>query len=221
MTRPATLGPFGWLGFGDTTDWKQFYAMPAEVYVWRALLLNADLEDPGDAQLVLRAVAKAAADLRLDVRGIVVKPGGGVDVILTADTVIPYVLPPTDAADVRVGVMADPQVRTRFPQVDVQGERFLQLTGPPASVDFWRAHTTVWDDQVGPLDAFARLEGIYRGAMADDGAALQPWTVEQPPLKKPPTTNTTTSWASTGMVIFASALLLAGGAWALSKERAR
>jgi hypothetical protein len=222
MTRRATMAPFGALGLGDTTDWKQVWSDPAEVYLWRAFVHGAELADPSDAQLLLRAVAKSATELGMDVRGIVVGPTGMVDVVLTTDVLQPYVLPP-DAADVRIGALADPQLRARYPQIDLQAERFLQLTGPPASVDFWRAHATVWDDKVGPLDAFAKMQGIYRGPNADAGPGLAPWTVSQPPLETPPPKPTTTSgWATPTLVFLAGALFLAGGAWALMpKERAR
>jgi hypothetical protein len=206
-------------GFGDAIDWHQWWAAPTEVYVWRAYLQNAVVEEPADAQLLLRAVARAAADLSMDVRGIVINDKGGADVVMTSDTHIPYILPPT-ATDVKIGALADSQLRARYPQVDLVGERFLQLTGPPASVDFWRAHATVWDDKVGPLDAFAKLEGIYRGHVADEGPALQAWTVSSPPLEPPPPHPSTAGISPA--VLFAGAVVLAGAAWALlSKERAR
>lgn len=176
---------------GDTVDWGQWYAEPREVYVWRAPISGARIESPEDAQAVLRAVARAS-ELKLDVRGIVwgtYRASGhaeeGVDVVMTADTTIPYAVPQT-ASELGRAALADAGLRRRFPELQFYSPRFggprlLQLTAPADAVDFWLAHPIVYDDKIGPMDAFAKLEGIYKGE-ADDGPRLSPWKRERPDL---------------------------------------
>lgn len=180
--------------FGDTAPWSRWLASPEEVYVWRAQIAGAKLTQPADALMMLRAVA-AAQDLSLDAKAvavgpgssfdIVTGPGGRIDIIMAADSTIPYVST-TDAEELAAALLADPTVRTRYPQLSVSAPAWLQLTGPPAAVDFWRSRPTLWDDKVGPLDAFAKQQGVYRGT-ADDGPAAAQWAPSgQPPLGPPP-----------------------------------
>lgn len=211
--------------FGDTTDWGQWYASPGEVYLWRAMATGADFQEPADANRLLRSVALAAADLSLDVRGIVVSPTGAVTVVFTADTTTPYV-DPTTAVEVANHVLADSAVRDRFPELSLQSARWMQLTGPPASVDFWKAHAIVWDDDVGPLDAFAKQQGIYRGPNADAGPQLAPWATEPPDLGNGKDGKdqgnkdyTIPSWVLPAAVVVAGAFAVAS-VWNI-KERAR
>lgn len=181
----------GAAALGDTVDWGQWYAEPREVYVWRSPVAGARIESPGDARAILRAVARAS-DLKLDVRGIVwgkYRASGheeeGVDVVMTADTTIPYAVPQT-AGELGRAAAADPALRRRFPELVFHSARFggprlLQLTAPADAVDFWLAHPIVYDDKIGPMDAFAKMAGIYKGE-ADDGPRLSPWKSERPDL---------------------------------------
>lgn len=167
---------------GDTTGWDQFYASPDEVYVWRAPIGGARIDNVDDAQLLVRAIGRAST-LKLDIRGVVFGDYAdgepGVDVVMTADTTIPYAVPQS-ASLLGERAMADPSLRQRFPHLSFgtaqHGRpRFLELTGPPDAVDFWLQHPIVWDDQVGPVEAFVKQRGIY-GGEADDGPRLREWT---------------------------------------------
>jgi len=194
--------------FGDTGGWARWYADPSEIYLWRAKVRGAALDDPRDAQLLLRAVARGQ-QLRLDVRGLVVGWGkdnvANVDVVMSADTLIPYVVP-TTAEVVAERAAADEALRQRFPGLAFSEPQFLELTGPADAVDFWRSHQIIWDDKTGPLDAFARLEGIYRGA-ADDGPRASRWTLPEPELDGKPATpglgtaTTFVGWAAVGAAV--------------------
>ena len=157
---------------GDTRGWDRWYAQPTEVYVWRADVGNANIQTPEDARLFLRAVAKAQK-LSLDARAITVLQAADdptrsrIDVVLTADSFIPYAVPST-AKVVAERARVDGPLTARFPNVQFLGQSFLQLVAPPDAIDFWKAHPVIWDDQTGPLQAFAELKGIYKGRI-DDG----------------------------------------------------
>lgn len=187
---------------GDTTSWDQWYAKPGEVYVWRTPYTGADFETPEDGMALLRALARAST-LKLDVRGIVFgtyRSDGqkGVDLVMTADSTIPYAVPQSARRLAEVAI-ADPALRRRFPQLAFGsashgGPKFVALTGPPDAIDFWVQHPIVWDDRAGPMEAFAKLRGVY-GGEADDGPRLNEWRHEEPDLgpngkngtDKPPT----------------------------------
>ena len=172
---------------GDTRDWGVWYSVPDEVYLWRAHFTGATL---ADALAVVRAVG-LGSDLNLDVRGIAVRPDGEaaeVDVVLSTGRHRAY--PPgvyDNAADIALKVAGDAALRQRFPALKIDAAQLLQLVGPPAAVDFWRAHSILWSralgqtGQGGPTSEFAEGRGIYLGA-ADDGPRLKPWSIASPGL---------------------------------------
>lgn len=213
IARPHARSAFGRAAMGDTADWDLFYASPSEVYVWRAPIEGAGVSGPEDAQLVLRAIARAQIN-KLDVRGVVFgyyEDGSqGLDVVFTADTILPYAIPQS-AARLAEAALSDPALRARFPSLSFPGPRWLELTGPPDAIDFWRAHAIVWDDQVGPTDAFAQLEGIYRGE-ADDGPRLAPWKKEPPVLNGKPIPGEKSAWPTLALVGLGMAALVWIGA---------
>lgn len=171
-------------GFGDTEPWSRWWASPAEVYVWRARLKNAEIGSPADALRILRSVAEAQTDsLELDARAIALGADGRVDVIFTADSTRPYGAA-VDALDIAQTVRQDPSLRTLWPQLDVTSPVWLELTGPPQATDFWRSRPILIDDTVGVQDAFAKQQGVFQGA-ADDGDSAQAWTGSEPPLEPP------------------------------------
>lgn len=169
-------------GLGETDAWLQLYADARDVYVYRFRLGQAPLADPADAQLVLGAAARViSADVGLDVRGMTLKPLGDegndwmVDVVLTSDTSRPFLVP-TFASTILKGIRDDRSLRQRFPNAVLSDGEWREIKAPPASLDFWRGHETIWDDVVGPLDAFASARGIYRG-VSDQGPLLKAWSV--------------------------------------------
>lgn len=171
---------------GDTKEWKQWAVDPSDVYVWRSAITGATISSPDDASRMLRAVAKSAIDLELDVRAILMSTVGAesfVDVVFTADSFSPLVLADS-ASDVAEGAMKDSDLRSRFPSISLAPSQFLQLTGPPDALDFWKSHAIVWDDKVGPLQAFAKGDGVYIGT-SDDGPRAIPWKDDPPPLNPP------------------------------------
>jgi len=85
------------------------------------------------------------------------------------------------------------------------------MTGPPASQDFWLSHQTVWDDETGPLDAFAKMAGIYKPGHADDGPQLQAWNGGEPPIGPEPGTPPPPSGAEPSAALPLMMALLAGG----------
>lgn len=201
---------------GDTERWHQLYAVPSDVYLWRARLSGVKVDEPADAQALSRAVARAIADMGLDVRGIVVDPkpeGTDVDVVLTSDSRRPYWLG-TSAYDVGGKLREDDVVSQRYPQLGVINATFLSLTAPPASKDFWLSHPIIWDDATGPLDAFAKQQGIYRPGRADDGPQLQAWQADvAPPVGPPPTPDPASPGLSGGIAPLMLALLGAGAVY--------
>jgi hypothetical protein len=179
-----------------------------------------------DAQTVLRAVAKAQS-LSLDARAIVIgqadPAGATLDVVFTADSVIPYAVPDT-ATVVANRAASDSALSQRFPGVAFVDPQFLQLTAPPDAIDFWKAHDIVYDDKVGPTSSFANQEGVYLGK-ADDGPRAAAWTPDPtPPLndkkngKSGPLLSDSTinflAWALAG-----SALAWLGGHLFFSREQ--
>lgn len=205
-------------GFGETGPWDLFYASPDEVYVWRAPIEGAVIETPDDAQLVLRAIAKAQIN-KLDAKAIAFVLRGqadqqAIDVLFTADSTIPYTIPQS-AKRLAEAAEADPALRQRFPGIAFPDAQWLELTGPPDAIDFWRAHEIVWDDSVGPTDAFAKLKGIYKG-QADDGPRVTAWT------KKPPDLNggkngghpgTSSALTYVGLALGTAAIVWLGAHW--------
>lgn len=169
--------------------WGQWYAQPGKIYVWRAPYSGAEFDGPEDGMLLARAVARASK-LKLDIRGVVLgtytsdgQPG--VDVVMTADSVIPYAVQQS-AGSLGRAALADPSLYRRFPDLAFGSAahgapKFVQLTGPPDAIDFWLQHPVIWDDTSGPMEAFVKLRGVYRGE-ADDGPRLNEWRRDAPPL---------------------------------------
>jgi hypothetical protein len=196
------------VSFGATTAWARWFASPKKVYVWRTGIRGAKIETPTDAHWLLRAVAKGQI-LRLDTRGIVLgrAPDGTqtVDVVMTADTTIPYFVPQS-AVRVAEAAAGDGPLRQRFPALVFESPQFLTLTGPAPAVDFWRQLSIAWDDTVGPTEVFADEAAAYRGAGADAGAQLEQWLRAKDPLEpadkpaKPAATNFL-AWAAAGAVV--------------------
>jgi hypothetical protein len=181
---------------GDTGDWYGLYARPEEAYVWRAQLVGADIRDPEDALAVLASFGQTQ-NLKLNVQGICIQKqqdGAVVDVVLTTTSLKVYVISAPvpmftaqSAEEIATGMLGDRSLRERFPQLSIRTAELLQITAPPAAIDFWRSHATLWDPslgqtgQGGPTQAFANLTGAYLGA-ADDGPGLKPWKVAKPGL---------------------------------------
>ena len=199
----------GFGGLGDTSAWYRLYARPDEVYLFRARVTGAELSHPDDALALLAAVGRAS-DLNLNVQGIAIEktPGGAtIDVPMTTAVVRAYApLIYEDAPGIAMGMLSDPRLRERFPKLAVAAPELLQVTGPPAAIDFWRSHATLWDPtlgqsgQGGPTAAFAERAGVYLGAA--DGA-LKPWTVKRPGLGPTPSQEDkhTALWVMGGLVL--------------------
>jgi hypothetical protein len=180
-------------GLGDTSDWWRLYASASEVYLWRAKLLGDAPREPTDALAMLAAVMRGA-EAGLDARGVCVyaTEGGGytVDVVMTIRTfAVRTDITGWDAADVAAAVAADGGVRAAMPNLKLESPEWLQLTGPPQSTDFWRAHEIVWDYALapnggGPTQAFADIRGVYKSP-ADEGPNAQPWKPKVSPLGPP------------------------------------
>jgi hypothetical protein len=180
-------------GLGDTADWWRTYASPSEVYVWRVKVTGFGLASPDDPLALLRAASRSP-NLLLDARGVCVsvdsEGSGTLDVVFT---IREYALNANilalwpDAEDVAAAVLADDSAQARFPKLGLAEPEWLQLTGPAASVDFWRSAPILWDRQLGPswqggpTQAFADRDGVYIGA-ADAGPGLTAWKTGKPPV---------------------------------------
>ncbi len=163
---------------GDTVAWGEgvlprVYVTPHEVYLWRASLSGVDFQEPKDAAYFIQAIGKKIAGF--DIRGICIVRGVSpqVDVVFTARDYLVDVW--DNAADVNGFVSQDMDLRGRYPGVAISSSQMLQLTGPPASVDFWLSAPIVWSSSNGPQKAFSDLDGIYEG-IADDGLNLKIWS---------------------------------------------
>ena len=171
---------------GETSSWWQLTAGSSEVFVWRCQFTGANIATVDDALAIVHGAAQAPTN-PLDVRGIAVKPSGGgfsVDIVWTIRmwmtnpdrTGLLYHWP--TAKDVATAIAADPGVRGRFPQLAMSGYEWLELEGPADALDFWRAHSILWDRALGdgkigaPTQAFADRDGAYVGA-ADEGQQLR------------------------------------------------
>jgi hypothetical protein len=173
----------GCCGLGDTSAWWRAYATNTEVYVWRAKLQADHPSTPEDALTILAAVMKTHG-AGLDARGVCVyatEGGGyGIDVVQTVrNFAIRTQLTGWSAEDVALGVMSDGPVRAAMPKIQIADPEWLQLTGPPQAVDFWRAHEILWDYALGgggggPTQAFADVRGVYKSP-SDDGSSAQAW----------------------------------------------
>ena len=163
---------------GDTAAWGEgvlprVYVTPKEVYLWRAKLSGADFQEPKDGAYFIQAIGKKIAGF--DIRGICIVRGAtpSVDVVFTVND---YLFDVWDnAQDVSNFVSQDMDLRARFPGVGIISPQMLQLTGPPASVDFWVQAPIAWSNSIGPQSAFTNLQCIYEG-IADDGLNLKVWS---------------------------------------------
>lgn len=177
---------------GDTSGWWRTYASPSDVYVWRVGVTGLVASAPDDALAVLRAASRSP-NLLLDARGICLsvnaEGSGRVDVVFTIreyamNTNVLALWP--NAAEVAAIVLADDATRARSPKLALSEPEWLQLTAPPASVDFWKAAPVLWDRmlgpnwQGGPTQAFANRDGVYIG-VSDEGPGLKPWTTGKKP----------------------------------------
>jgi hypothetical protein len=154
-----------------------------------------------------------------------------VDVVLTSDTSKPF-LAPTFASTILDGIRNDRALRQRFPDAILSDGEWRHITGPPASLDFWRGHETIWDDVVGPLDAFASGRGMYRG-VSDQGPMLKAWSLPgespAPPSEvlpeTPPSVSGNVGWWTTPVglaavgVLAGATVLWATKAMAASEEK--
>jgi hypothetical protein len=196
-------------GLGETSEWYRLYAVPEEVYVFRARVTGVEMTHPDDALALLAAVGRAS-DLNLNVQGITVNRTATdttIDVPMTTAMTRAYApLLYEDADGIATAMLMDAQLRSRFPKIGVSTPELLQLTGPPAAIDFWRSHATLWDTtlgqggQGGPTAAFAERAGVYHG-VADGAPVLKPWTVERPGLGPAPSKDVTALWVMGGLVL--------------------
>jgi hypothetical protein len=175
--------------FGDTAPWGEsawdvrVVASPREVFLWRAKLSGAGIFSPQQALLLVQAIGRKLSTF--DIRGITVSGEGGessVDVVYTSPDYMsppPWKWPPgwDTASDISGFVTTDSDVRASFPSLQVVSANLLELTGPPASVDFWLSRTILWDSGIGPMQSFVDRQGVYKG-IADDGSNAKPWKSE-------------------------------------------
>jgi hypothetical protein len=193
---------------GDVASWGEgfaprVYVTPYEVYLWRASLSGVDFQEPKQAALFVQAIGKKIAGF--DIRGICVIRGASasVDVVFTARDYLVNIW--DDASDVAGFVSQDADVRASFPGLAVTSSGLFQLTGPPASVDFWLSAPILWSKSNNkPQKAFSDLLGIYEG-IADDGLNLKIWNVPVvlgPPGTTPPKTTEPAGTGSSGTVIW-------------------
>jgi len=177
-------------GLGDTSDWWRLIAKTSEVYLWRAKLTGDAPREPQDALAILAAVMRAA-DAGLDARGVCVyaTEGGGytIDVVMTIRSFnIRSTITGWSAEDIAQAVVSDGGVRAAMPGIKVEEPEWLELTGPPQSLDFWLAHAIVWDYALGPsgggpTQAFADVHGVYTSP-SDEGPNAKPWKPTPSPL---------------------------------------
>lgn len=167
--------------FGDTTAWHGAVANTDEVYVWRAGLSGADITSADDLAAIVRAAGLAKGSLEtlgvspnfgLDLRGAVVADGSGhIDIVGTSPSWKLFVGSP-NASRLGDAILADPSVRQRYPSLAFSDPQWLQLTGPPGAVDFWRSRSVLWDHNLsGPTAAFTARQNLFVGT-ADDGTGL-------------------------------------------------
>lgn len=175
--------------FGDTTPWGEsiwdvrVVASPREVFLWRAKLSGVTLDAPQQALLFVQAIGRKLSTF--DIRGITVSGEGGelsVDVVYTSPDYMsppPWKWPPgwDTASDISEFVTSDSDVRAAFPSLQVVTANLLELSGPPAAIDFWLSRAILWDSGVGPMQAFVDRQNVYKG-IADDGPNAKPWKNE-------------------------------------------
>lgn len=197
---------------GDVSPWgggilPRVYVTPQEVYLWRAKLSGVDFQEPNDARYFVQAIGRKIAGF--DVRGICVvrETNPSVDVVFTSRDYRIHIW--DNAQDVANMVLQDPDLRGRYPGVSVLSSAMLQLTGPPASIDFWKGAPILWSNENKAQQALANLQGIYEG-VADEGLNLKAWTRavnlgpsgEKPGGQKSSTSNTGL-WILGGILAFA------------------
>jgi len=164
---------------GDTAAWGEgilprVYVTPYEVYLWRAKLSGVDFQEPKDATYFVQAIGRKIAGF--DIRGICISRAQevSVDVIFTASS---YLLNIWDnAEDITGFISQDADLRGRYPGVQVSSSALLQLTGPPASIDFWLSAPILWSNSQKAQQALSSLQSIYEG-VADDGYNLKAWVL--------------------------------------------
>jgi len=144
--------------------------LPWEIYVWRARLVNARLENADDASLFVRVVGRDQ-NIGMNVVGLCAydtPTGHMVEVMLTSEIPLPGGHGQwTSAEDMADKVMSDEAVRYRFPGVGVFNAEWMTLDGPSAAVDFWKAAPVLWDYGLGPKATYAERKGMYSGKAED------------------------------------------------------
>jgi hypothetical protein len=95
----------------------------------------------------------------------------------------------------------------RFPKLHITDAHFEVINDDDPkhpALDFWRSHPIIYEAQflgsMVPTAAFARYDGLYRGA-AEQGLALKKWAIDVPFVEPPPV----------GGIDVATALLVVGG----------
>jgi hypothetical protein len=215
-------------GLGDTSAWWRLYALDSDVYLWRAKIKSDPPKAPEDA-LVILAAAMRGANAGLDARGVCVyaTEGGNyaVDVVMTVRSfAVRTEITGWSAESIAAAVVADGGVRAAMPNLKVDSAEWLQLTGPPQAIDFWRAHEVLWDYALGPsggapTQAFADVRGVYKSP-ADEGPNAQPWKPSDSPLGPPD--GGQTDGKGNMMVVWAAGIGLAVlGVYMLSRKEQR
>jgi hypothetical protein len=213
---------------GETSGWWQTYATASGVYLWRTQVQGCKLQSPDDALAIVAAVGRTPHNL-LDVRGIALRVSddgvGQIDVVQTArlfatNTNVLSLWP--NAHDVAVAVAADPSVAGRFPALVMTASEWLELVGPPDSVDFWRSAAVLWDrslgagDVGGPTQSYANRDGVYIG-QADDGTRLRAWGGGKKPLGPDEPGGAVSS--TTVILLLGGAAAAAALVWFLSRQQ--
>lgn len=189
MFTPTSRAPRGFHGF---EPWERRAVEVDEVYIWRAIFQHAPIHSRQDLQDIVRAVAQNQDwDLNY-IKGIAVQPlntagdGWQVDVVFAAKNPDLCSMPTC----IRIGSEAqelgdkvEAALRERFPNLSIVAATYQITDAEPKhpALDFWLAHSTIWDKNLGPMDAFGRFEGLYRGS-AEDGRMLQPYQEPAPGL---------------------------------------
>jgi hypothetical protein len=175
-------------GFGDTTSWGHLYGNADEVYLLRvhANVLPASADD---LLLFLRAFG-LAQNFGLNLRGAAVQPDGAdgawIDIVGTTASRVSWW---RTVSDVVASMLQDSNLRGRYSELALDQADTLQLTGPPAAVDFWRSRVVLWDLSLGsnpcgpddscapgaggPTQAYASRLNLYSG-QADVSQQLVP-----------------------------------------------
>lgn len=199
---------------GEMETWLGAVTASDEVYIYQALVKNAELQSPHDALLFAEAVGKAQ-NLKLNVRAVVLldligdtgKPDSFlIQVVFTSTCTSPVGCPhpgltspllfPDSASSITKKVLEDQKLRSVFPDIKIADPGLFELTGPPEAILHWMAQPVLWDvalgtpglfgPQGGPTDTFAKPAdySVSRG-WASLGSKTQPWKMEQPQLGPP------------------------------------